>query len=1206
MIRPFGKRALSCLLVAGLCCVEAAAPMFAAHADEATDGGQRTTLSEFERFAAFARLDMAHRLVAQDQPEQAVRELEAYFAIVPEDMDSRLLHIRLLYQLARCAEAATQARALLALKPEQNEAQLYLGLSLLELGDAEGAAAAFESAASAPDLTAEQRRTALFSAIDAARKTGDAAGIRAVLARLLAEYPDDTDVLRTHIDLTLAHEQKAEALEAARRLGQVAPTPAHLEILANVLVLNGAPAEAADIYAGLATNASGDDAARLLIASANAWEAAGQPDAAAQAFERAARTFSPPAEVDESGSPGGPNGPGQPGNRREALQAAAFAWQQAGNVDAAIVNITNALDLTDTPDLQLAAGRLFRQIGRDAEAAERFRAAASPEAPDDVIQVAIPALVDVLSALGRDDEAQAVLSEAYQRGVAVQPALAAQVLERAGDAEGALRLLHLSPPAVDGAERARQLEQAGHLLARMGRQAEAGERFLEAAQTDPGTASAYLYMAATAFDGAGEQARAMKCYEVYLQRGAEPGRVTEAWLALGNLRAAAGDTHGAALAFERVLDGPGLSSSSPRRVAVLSSLMEVQAANGNHEAVCLAGEQLLAVPDLPRQTAAATHVRVAEALASLGRAEEALTHLERRVDIGGDSPDTLRAIAFLEYDLGRYADAVRDFSRALELGDTPGVRLGLARSLARQGKSGLAVHHYLLAGERLDDLTPDGATADERRAYWSELGMLYDTEGQHSQAATAYSRAIEEADDPVLAYRLGRALRLAGQPDEAATRLAALDPDEPDGPLARAGLVPQVWSERAALAGQREDRDEEARLLERALEHVPGTPDDAAVRGLKADLLARLGRARALQSPRRNAAEVLAYTEAARLSGSPTVRSALGYALFDAGDYSGAARTFDEAVEGGADQPNLIEDTAYAWYRAGENGMAVQRFRAAVDALAANPEEDADARAEQERRSYALRQEVTKIERELSVALFMSYQGGDVLRGKGATGSDVVRANSGMEASWVPPGIGLVDDRLFQVVGRVTWSPPRETLKLEQRTAQGAVGVRYRPLRDWNLHFGVERLVAIGNDAEDNWLLRALWSISDGADVRHGDTLYNYSLLYTEGGHYTDSPSRSSIYVEGRQGVTINYNETVLVRPHMFAAVRKWIPDRDDASFYEFGPGVSLRFLFNETRYSTPRSSFDIMLQYGVGRFYNQDGKDSRSEEFLLTTTLSY
>lgn len=1196
---PLRNRALSCLLVAGLFCTGAAEPVFAGNANEATRG-------EYQRFAAFAHLDMAHRLVAQGQPEEALRELDAYFSIVPEDMDARLMYIRLLYRLARHPEAAAQARALLAREPERGEAGLYLGMSLLELGDAEGAAAAFESAASARDLTAEQRRAALASAIDAARKSGDRAGTRVLLARLLAEHPDDVDVLRALIDLELARGRMGAALVAARRLVQAAPTPAHREILANVLVQNGEPGEAAGIYADLARAAGGDDAARLSMASANALLAAGQPGAAAQAFERAARTLHRPAEDGAPDRPGDPDRPGQAGKRQEALQAAAFAWQQAGNADAAIADITKVLELDDTPGLHLMAGQLYRQTGRNAEAAERFRAAARQEAPDDVLRVAIPALLDVLSALGRDAEALAVLREARQRGVAVSSTLAAQVLERAGDADGALRLLQDTPPAGDAAERARQLEQAGHLLARMGRQAEAGERFLLAARTDPRSATRYLYMAAVTFVGAGERARAMECYEAYLQRGSEPGRMAEAWLALGNLRVASGDTRRAAQAFARALDGPGFSPSSPRRVAALSSLLEVQAANGNHEAVRIVGQRLLAVPGLARQTAAATHVRVAEALVALDRAGEALPHLDAAADMGGDSPDTLRAIAFLEYDLGRYADAVRDFSRVLEHGDTPGVRLGLARALARQGKTGLAVHHYLLAGEHLDDLPPDGRMGGARHAYWAELGMLYDTEGQYAQAATAYSRALEAGNDPILVYRLGRALRLAGQPDEAAPCLAALDPDEPDGPLARAGLVPQVWAERAALAGQRGDRDEEVRLLERALEHVPGTPEDAAARGMKADLLARLGHARALQSPRRNAAEVLAYTEAVRLSDSPAVRSALGYALFDAGDYPGAASTFDEVVAGGAAQPELIEDTAYAWYRAGENDMADRRFREAIDALAEKREEDDGEGAELGRRTYALRQEVAKIERELSLALFMSYQGGDAARGMGATGSDVVRANSGMEATWVPPGIGLVDDRLFQFVGRVTWSQPRESLELEQGTAQGAAGVRYKPLRDGNLHFGVERLMAIGDDAEDNWLLRALWSVSDGADVHTGDPLYNYSLLYAEGGHYAESPSRSSVYVEGRQGLTFNHGDTFLVRPHLFAAVRKWTPDRDDASYYEAGPGVSLSWLFNETPYSTPRSSFEVMLHYGIGRFYNQDGDDTRTDGLILTTTLSF
>ncbi|EPR33035.1 putative bacteriophage N4 adsorption protein A [Alkalidesulfovibrio alkalitolerans DSM 16529] len=1191
---------------------------------------------EYLHFKAYPHLDMAGRMVEQGRRAEAVKELDTYLDLVPDDQDARLMRLRLLNALDRHEAATEDARRLLGANPDHAEARLLLAMSLERLGDLDAARREYERAASTPGLDRDGRRLALFSAAELGRTQGlveeserrllalveqdpaDKEALRSLIelyramhrpelaltraqalerldpspetrmvvddllkasgqfaeaeARLTARLnadPGDLSALRALSDLFVVAGQDVKALDAIRRLTQVEPTPENRERMAVLLVKNREGREAASIYAELAEQAEpGETRGRLLLAQGNALAAAGLSSQAAAAYLRAA---------DETGKP-------------EPLLAAALSQQQGGDVVAAAATIARAVALSDDASVHLQAGYIHILADQRGPAIDHFRSAISLGLAPEREQQARLAVSEALSAEGLHAQALDELRAARALGANGIPPLAeALLLERTGDIPGALAELQnvLSRPGLSPAQAALAHEHMGHLLVKQGRQAEAAKHFILAARIHPDDARPRLFMAATAAVQAGETAMARDLFEEYLDQGGEPGRISSAWASLGHLRARERDWASAEAAFVEALSAPDLDPRA--RPGLLLGLMETRIERHDHVAVIATGESLLALPDLPPEMAAQASLRVGQALARLGRDEEALQALRRSVVLDGGDPNAWRGIALITYNLRRFDEAVLAYSRALEQEDSLDARLGLGRSQAELGRPGLAVHHYLLAGPRIETLP-----RNEQRLYWAELGFFLDTALQFDQAAEAYGKALALGYDDETAFRLGRALRLAGRIDDAAGHIDPLDPLDPASPAARPDLAPLVLAEKAALAGAKEMHEDEARYLE-----------EAVSRQADPELFHRLARAYEKHPRPRLDEAIAAYGRALELSETPRNHSDMGYALYRAGYFREAAQAFDSALMLEPDYLNLWQDAAYAWYRAGENETALTRFKTAIDTAPKKPVRDDAERLELERDIYGLRQEVAKLEKTFTATAFMTFHSGES-GGAGTGGSEVVRSNSGIEAAFIPPVIGLRDDRLFQVLARVVWNLEKDSLSMDDRSMQGAIGLRYKPLREYNVHLGVERLFKIGRRAEDNWLLRVLGSVADGTDVRLKEPLYNYTLLYVEGAHYTDKPSRSMFYGEARQGLTLNHDDRFFFRPHVFAAARVWSPDRDKSSLYEAGPGLTFSWLFNETAYSAPRSSVEVTAQYRIGQLYNRLGSAKKSDGVFVTTVLTY
>ena len=73
-----------------------------------------------------------------------------------------------------------------------------------------------------------------------------------------------------------------------------------------------------------------------------------------------------------------------------------------------------------------------------------------------------------------------------------------------------------------------------------------------------------------------------------------------------------------------------------------------------------------------------------------GDIESAVADLDRALERGGENPDLLYNRGFAYHEMGRYADAVNDFTRALELPGVDRAELTHRRELSRRALAATA------------------------------------------------------------------------------------------------------------------------------------------------------------------------------------------------------------------------------------------------------------------------------------------------------------------------------------------------------------------------------------------------------------------------------------------------------------------------------------------------------------------------------------
>ena len=333
---------------------------------------------------------------------------------------------------------------------------------------------------------------------------------------------------------------------------------------------------------------------------------------------------------------------------------------------------------------------------------------------------------------------------------------------------------------------------------------------------------------------------------------------------------------------------------------------------------------------------------------------------------------------------------------------------------------------------------------------------------------------------------------------------------------------------------------------------------------------------------------------------------ALGYAYLDPKDYRQAALLFEEVLRRDPDYLKLYEDLGYIHMHALHNDQAVEWFKRAIDNQPLYPVRTPE-EAEQLRQDlYRYRKEVSKITNRYDFTAYLSLSDGQGRPERGP-GRPWGPAPFPPRAAWSLPisrrRSGFRDERIFQVFTRILWNIKPGSMRFDEDSFQGGVGLRYKPLKTQNLYLWGERLFKMGDKALDDWLLRLLYSWDYGYDLQPGKAGGIIPSSMATLAYFTKAPGTWAYYGEIRQGVTFNFNDYVLITPHLVVDARYQDPHTVNSSYLEAGAGVSVKFLLLETRYEVHRASFEILAYYKHGNFLNRTFKVSgdKYDGFFLT-----
>lgn len=320
----------------------------------------------------------------------------------------------------------------------------------------------------------------------------------------------------------------------------------------------------------------------------------------------------------------------------------------------------------------------------------------------------------------------------------------------------------------------------------------------------------------------------------------------------------------------------------------------------------------------------------------------------------------------------------------------------------------------------------------------------------------------------------------------------------------------------------------------------------------------------------------------------------LGYVHLRQRNYAQAARLFESVLARDPNYDGLDGELGFLYSALGDNAEARLHLRNAIAAAtyAAGMTQSHESKIASAQTLHALRAELSALSNRVTVESYHAfppaYALDDGTRGAPATG--YAPAQGGVDVAFQPPGLGLRDERVFQLTGRVLWQTAQESRDIDRQSLQGGVGARYKPLRAHDLYVGGERRFKIGERARSDWLARAHYSSAAGLllppAMEHG----RYRWRYADLAYALSGSAWRSYYGELREGVTFAVTESLMLSPYGVINARGVAERGLGEDVFEAGIGVTLRSYFGGTHYEAPNGQFEINAQYKASLTDNASG----------------
>lgn len=493
---------------------------------------------------------------------------------------------------------------------------------------------------------------------------------------------------------------------------------------------------------------------------------------------------------------------------------------------------------------------------------------------------------------------------------------------------------------------------------------------------------------------------------------------------------------------------------------------------------------------------------------------------------------------------------------------TPRENLEAGYCALSQNKLKTAEKHFVAATK---------GPAQTRLQAHKQLGYLHSANGNEKAAGQSWQYVLGVEDDASIRLLLTRSQRLQNQLDAAEQSFAAIKLSALEATHHAA-----YYNEAAALNDARgkvsEAIDNGARAL--ALNESASAHYQQALRlqknGQFAEAVPHLQRAHTLEPNNR------LYT------------ISLAYAHQGLGQTAEAVPLFRTALSA-EKSPSAQEDFAYVLKAEGLRREAAQNFRDALPHI------------EDPHKAYDIKREIQQLEDRWQTVGSLYYSEGIARRSDPSLPANDEHGNSlqlGIEAVYSPDS-WQKHGRRVQLYGQMFASSYSNTdtnrIKPNGAYNQSVFGIRATPLAnvDWYVYFA--KMVALGDNALNDWQLRTTYGFTQGFDYNPNDNHWHYLFLAPDVSWLTNE-KQFVASVEGRAGESFRHQNWVFT-PHVVAAAahqrnKKDKNNKTSNDAVEWGFGISTKYWFAQTDARAPRGSADLILQWRepIGGSENKGG----------------
>lgn len=1115
--------------------------------------------SQLSEFRKYPYLDRAYRRYSAGHYDDAAAQLNRLLEIDPDDQSARLMLVQMrLQQGGHQTEVIEVADQLLAARPNFAPAYLYRGLAKRQQGKQQAASKDLQQALDLDGLSSADQRRARGALADTAFELGQHQLLLNTL-RNGGSGDAHADAWRT-AQAQLGLGRHSEAIVTLHEAVRLAPDDSSrhftLRLLARALESKG---DHAGAESALRRILAVEDSAATALRLADLQAENGRTEAALATLKQLIAR-----------RPAGDAERVQAWRRSGVLHSKRGEWQMADRAYAAAYEESDRKDPALLDSLAVARQRASgdRAAARLLESAYPF--SSYPEAARKTLNQRLAVLQQ---GAGKNDHALELLRDLYRRGEADRESerQLGELLRAAGECDEGMRRTvgakasgPLNGPLSLRAASCYREADKDQLALRYARQS---RRQIQQLNADE------YHQLANLFEAYQDDAAALAVLQRLLgvQRSAARARTLQHIAVIHTRQQNWTPAADAYLAAFKV---------APNDPAPLSSAAHVHQQAGDAEAAIALLQQHAPFAGMP----AAGRLQLSRQLATL-------------LDLQGDTGAAIKALETQlaksrpadkasQLMLSRLYHKAGDCERAL-----PASQASLQLGAAEPGEHLLQGLCYQQLGNRplaieqlQQELNKGTALSDaERQQLHSSLARLYSAEGDQQLAADHWAKASSLGKAPSVTLGSAGNARRSGDAKAAQEMLASIDPAQ-----LRGAELAEYHDEMANQKALQSDIDGAIASRRQALAAAP----NAYRHALLAELLS-------LRDP--SSDEALEQQQRA-IELAPTqdhYRASLAYLYVGRGEDENAIAVFSELQDRRYGGNRYAEDIAHAHKRLGNTREAASWFRRAIDqqheAAATLASSDSNrSNAEDAADAYRLKSEVAGMERPWRFNLNANLRSRSS-DGKGASsaveGGSLI-SQGGVEIGYRPDGIGHRGGRLLEVVGRGFWNFDEGSLKVLRESVQGGIGVRYQPLPEHNVFVAGERLVAIGDNARNDWMLRASASFDKGTGFEAGEDSWLYRSVYVDVARTLDA-GETFYGAQGKLGWAQRLGNNHALIWHGTLAANGSESDGNRQDNAEAGVGVTFKGWYDEDRYSSHLWRLEGGLEYREVISGDEEGEDS-------------